>query len=102
MGVRNNWYADSESAWTFGFWGVAPPGRPSVRSRVVLRMYKGTGKHSASINHVPAIQSWPNFLNSPFAMVSIWTSSGPSANRSVRALAQAAARKVSWETPAPP
>jgi hypothetical protein len=42
------------------------------------------------------------FANSNFAMLSVWTSSGPSARRSARASAQASARNVSEETPAPP
>src|SRR6185295_18673719 len=43
----------------------------------------------------------PCFLSSIRAIVSRWTSSGPSKIRSARAWTQAAARKVSWLTPAP-
>ena len=41
-------------------------------------------------------------VSSHFAMDSRWTSSGPSASRKVRELAQAAASSKSSETPAPP
>jgi len=40
--------------------------------------------------------------NSSFAMFSLCTSSGPSARRSVRALAHIHARGVSWHTPCAP
>jgi hypothetical protein len=42
------------------------------------------------------------FASSSLAIASRWTSSGPSARRRVRTWAQAPARKVSCETPAPP
>src|SRR5436305_10357848 len=43
-----------------------------------------------------------HFSSSNLATASVCTSSGPSARRRVRTLAQAAARNVSWATPAPP
>src|SRR6516162_10935099 len=46
--------------------------------------------------------SFSSFRSSHLAIDSTWTSSGPSANRSERTFAQAAARKVFWETPAAP
>jgi hypothetical protein len=46
--------------------------------------------------------AFSHFESSCFAMLSICTSSGPSARRRVRQLAQAPARKVSWQTPAAP
>src|ERR1043165_8151525 len=53
-------------------------------------------------NFRPAFSSYPCFFSSSFAIASRCTSSGPSAKRSVRELAHAAAHSKSCEIPPPP
>src|SRR5437016_7843885 len=73
----------------------APPSH--LHRRHVLRL-KWAGNYCV----VDCGWGLPHFPSSHFAIDSVCTSSGPSASRSVRTLAQALARNVSSETPAPP